>query len=97
MRYQFRGSSKTTIAIPFQAYSGLREQEEDTFHQNDVDDDNGERGDYDAVSRCAAHTFSSLISGVAEVRRDQTDDGSENGRLESGGNKGASTHIVESP
>src|SRR5580700_2073669 len=79
------------------SYGRLREQEEDGLHQNNIDENNSERGDDNAVRGSAPNAFSAFIGGVAEVRGDQANDGSENNRLEGWRNKGCPAHVVKRP
>src|SRR5580658_2711940 len=77
------------------SYCRLREQEKDGLFQDNVDENNGEGRDDDAVRGSAPNAFSALIGGVTEIRGDQTNDGSENNRLEGWRNKGCPAHVVE--
>src|SRR5580698_2983542 len=78
------------------SYRRLREQEEDSLHQNNIDQNNGERRDDNAVGGSAPNAFSAFVGGVTEVRGDETDHGSEDGRLKGWGNKCRPAHAMES-
>src|ERR1700683_2383200 len=78
------------------SYCRLREHEKNRFYQNNVDKDDGKGRDDDAVCSSAPDAFSALIGGVAEVGGDQTDNSSENGRLEGWGDEGCPAHVMES-
>src|SRR5580693_1698036 len=78
------------------SYSRLREQEEDSLHQDNVHQNNGQGRDDNAVGGSTPNAFSALVGGVSEVRGDKTDHGSEDGRLKGWRNKGRPAHAVES-
>src|SRR5580658_9949764 len=78
------------------SYSRLREQEEDSLHQNNVDQNNGQGRDDNAAGGSTPNAFCALIGGVSEVRGDETDNGSKDGRLEGWGDERRPAHAMES-